>query len=152
MPASQTAPSRQPHPSLFPRRSDRLSDQECGIRSGTRPVFLGAAVVDLCDIEVALLIGAHAVHAPHTAGEITPRAPGILEVAVEVVLQDPVRAAIGGPEKTIARDVEHMHVRRWIAKAPRVEELAVFVEDLGAVVAAIVDEDPARLRIDGDAV
>ena len=32
------------------------------------------------------------------------------------------------------------------------EELAVLVEDLGALVPAIVDEDPARLGIDSDAV
>src|SRR5436189_917500 len=148
MSASQSAPHRQAHDSLFPRRSDWFSHEKCGIRALARAVFLRAAVVDLGDIEVSVLIRAHAVYAPHAAREIAPRPPRVLEVAAEVVLEDSVRAAVGGPEKAVARDVEHVHVGRRVAESPRVEELSVFVEDLRAVVAAIVDEDAARLRID----
>ena len=66
----------------FHADANRLADQERRVRAGARPVLLRAAVVDFGDVEVAVLVDAHAVHAPHAAGEITPRAPGILEVAV----------------------------------------------------------------------
>src|SRR5204862_784274 len=90
----------------------RLADQERRVSARSRPVLLRAAVVDFRDVKVACLVDAHAVHAPHAAVEITPGTPRIQEVAVEVVLEDLVRAAVGSPEKSIAVDDEHVDVRR----------------------------------------
>src|SRR4029077_18577380 len=49
-------------------------------------------------------------------------------------------------------DVDQVYVGRLVADMPFIEIFAVFVEDLNAMVAAIVDEDVARLRVDSDAV
>src|SRR5438105_6017961 len=113
---------------LLPGASDRLPEQERGIRARARLVLLCAAVVHFGHVEVAVLIDAHAVHAPHAAGEIAPRAPRILEVSVEVVFQDPVGAAIGGPEEAVGGDDEHVDVGRVGPKAPLAQEFAVLVE------------------------
>src|SRR5687768_14098577 len=45
-----------------------------------------------------------------------------------------------------------MNVRRWATEAPLIQELAVLVEDLHAVVGAVVDEYAPRARVDGDPV
>src|SRR6185503_17468206 len=59
---------------LFPSRSHPLADQERRVGAGARPVFLGAAVVDLCHVEVAVLVHAHAV-TPHMPPGKSPHVP-----------------------------------------------------------------------------
>ncbi len=45
-----------------------------------------------------------------------------------------------------------MNIGRVFAHAPFIEIFSVFIEDLDSFVAAVVDEDSPRLRIDSDAV
>src|SRR5882762_4920170 len=113
---------------LSPCRADRLADQEGGIGAGARSILLHPAVVDLGDVEVAVGVDAHAVHAPHAAGVWTPDSPGIHEVAVEIVLEDLVRTAISGPQRAVAHDVEQMDIRRLVAESPLGQKLPVLVE------------------------
>ena len=61
-------------------------------------------------------------------------------------------AAVEGPQSAIGADVDQVHVGRLVADVPFVEVFAIFVEDLNAVVAAVVDEAVLGLRVDGDAV
>src|SRR6266850_2666799 len=148
-----SAISHQPcREALSPCRADRLADQEGRIGAGARSILLHPAVVDLGDVEVAVGVDAYAVHAPHAAGVWTPDSPGIHEVAVEIVLEDLVRTAISGPQRAVAHDVEQMDIRRLVAESPLGQKLPILVEHLRAVVAAIVDEHPPRLRIDRNAV
>ena len=89
------------------------------------------------------MIGAEVVHAPEAAGEVAPRAPRIAGSGRRGrMLQHLARAAIERPQIAV-EDVNQMHVGRGLAKLPLVEELAVLVEHLHAVVAAVVDEDAA---------
>ena len=45
-----------------------------------------------------------------------------------------------------------VHVRRWVADAPLIQEFAIFVEHLYAMVIAVVHEDAPGLNVDCDAV
>ena len=99
-----------------------------------------------------MLIDAEAVYAPEAAGEVAPGAPGIEQVALQVVLEHLGSAAVEGPESAVRADVDQVDVGGVIADLPFIKIFAVFVEDLNAVVAAVVDEDVFRLRVDGDAV
>ena len=92
------------------------------------------------------------MHAGETAGKVTVSAPGVEEVAVQVVLEDLVAAAVRGPKVAVVRDDEHVDVGGPLAHAPLVQVFAVFVEDLDSAVAAVVDEDPVGRRVDGNAV
>ena len=58
-PGEQTARA-----ALFPRRADRLADQELGIRAFSRAELLHSPVFDFCDIQVAFLVDAHSVYTP----------------------------------------------------------------------------------------
>src|SRR5438477_4144221 len=77
-----------------PRRVHGLADEKRRVRARSRAILLRTSAVDLGDVEVARLIDGEPVHAPEPAGEIAPRAPGVQEVAVEIVLQHLRRAAI----------------------------------------------------------
>src|SRR5262245_58900030 len=125
---------------LLPRRAYRFANKECRVGAGTRAELLRAALVDFGHVDVSLLVDADVVHAPEPAGEVTPRTPRVEEVSLEVVLQDLARTAIGLPEIAVGGDVEHVDVRRVVAEFPLIQELAVLVEHLRPVVAAIVDE------------
>ena len=60
---------------LPPGRVDRFADQVLRIRAGPRLELLEAPGVDLRHVEVALLVGADAVHAPQRAWEVGHRSP-----------------------------------------------------------------------------
>src|SRR4030095_11962573 len=76
---------------LLPRRVDRLAYQVSGVCAGPRAEFLEPPRVDLCNIEIALLVGAHAVHTPQRAGEIGHGSPRVQQMDIEVVFQYLVR-------------------------------------------------------------
>ena len=52
----------------------------------------------------------------------------------------------------IGRHEYDVHIGRRVADAPLVEELAIFIEHLDAVVIPVVHEDAPRLNVDCDAV
>src|SRR5579864_2052639 len=79
----QKKPSRR----LFPRRVHRLADHERRIRARSRSELLGTTGVHFGYIEISLLIHAESVYSPETAGEISPRAPRIQEMPIEIVLE-----------------------------------------------------------------
>src|SRR5262249_58483977 len=60
----------------------------------------------------------------------------------------PVRLMIGHVKDIVAVDVDSARTAELL---PLREEIAILVEDLNAIVAAVADEDPS-LRIDGDCV
>src|SRR5580704_8224813 len=91
----------------LPCRVDGPAHQERRVRARARPIFLHAALVDFGNVDIAFLIDAEVVHAPHAAGEIPPGAPGIQEMALEVVLEHLARAAVGRPKEPVARDMEY---------------------------------------------
>ena len=122
-----------------PRRVHRLADQERRVRAGPRAVLLRASAVDFGDVEVAGLIDGEPMHAPESPGEIAPGAPGVQEVAVQIVLQHLRCATIEGPQVPIGADDEQVDVRRRRAEAPLAEELPVLVEHLRAMVSPIGD-------------
>src|SRR5207244_3278775 len=97
-------------------------------------------------------VDAQAVDAPHTAREIAPRAPRVLEVPLAVPLHHLGGAAIGAPDVARAVHDDQVEVRRRLADAPHADELAVLVEHLDAAVVAIVDVDEVLHWVDGDAV
>src|SRR5262245_29450153 len=131
---------------LFPGAINGLAHEKRGIRASAWLVLLRAAGVDFRRVEVPFLIDAEAVHAPHAAGEIAPRAPRVEEVAVEIVFEHLRRPAIGGPQIPIGCDDEQVDIRRRRTEAPLPKILPVLVEDLHAMVLPIVDEHLACLR------
>src|SRR5207247_10763846 len=78
--------------------------------------------------------------------------PGVEEVSIEVVLEHLGAAAVGGPQRAGRADVDEVNVDRLPAGTPFVKIFAVFVEDLNAMIGAIVHENAPGLRINGDAV
>ena len=77
----KTSPPRKTASSL-PHPRDRLAHEIVRIRALLRPELLHAPAVHFGDVEVALLIDAHAVHAPQRAGEHAERAPRVEQVAL----------------------------------------------------------------------
>src|ERR1700674_4173203 len=77
---------RQERP-LFPHPGDRLTYQKRRIGAGPGPELLDAAAVPLGHVQIAFRIHIDAVDAPEPSGKIAPRAPRILEMALQVVLQ-----------------------------------------------------------------
>src|SRR6266550_8012826 len=57
-----------------PDRLDRLGDKVGRIRARPRLELLHAPAVHCCNVEVAVLVAAHSVHAPQAAGEVAHRA------------------------------------------------------------------------------
>src|SRR5262249_39940542 len=110
--------------------------------------LLHAAAVDFGDVKIALLVNAEAMHAPEAACEVAPYAPGIEEVAFEVVLKHLGRAAIECPQRAIGADVDQVNIGRLFAWAPLVEILSVFVEHLNTMIGAIIHEYTPSLGID----
>src|SRR5579862_8057653 len=140
-----------PH-TLFPRGVNWLADYELRIDSGPRTEFLNAPVVHFGDIKVSILIGAEAVHAPEAAGEISPGAKGVKEVAFQIVLQHFGCSAVERPQAPVGTDIDQVDVGGIAAHAEIVEELAVFVEDLAAMIGAVVHKNVARLRVERHAM
>src|SRR5215467_8802097 len=137
---------------LFPGGVHGLGNEEGGVGAGSWAELLDAAAIDFGDVEVAFLIDAETVHAPEPAGKIAPDAEGIEKVAFEIVLEHFRSAAVESPERAVGADVDEVNVRRLLAGAPFIEVFAVFIEDLDAMIGAVVDEDVAGLRIGRDAV
>src|SRR5262249_5345689 len=135
-----------------PSRVEGLADQRCRIGTGPRTEFLETSGIDLRDIEVALLVGGNAMHAPKCAREIAKRAPRIDEAPVELVLEHLVGIAIESRELAIVADHDEVQARRAHVDLPLGEVLAVLVEDLDAVVVAIVDEYAPRLDVNSHAM
>src|SRR5262245_48536763 len=92
-------------PSL-PCRVDRFPNQVGRIRAGTRTEFLESSRVNLGDIEIAFLIGAHAVHTPERAREIRDRSPRVQETTIEIVLEHLVRVPIEGHDGAVIADLD----------------------------------------------
>src|ERR1035438_9332281 len=103
---------------LLPGRVHRFADQERRLRTGPGPEFLHAPAVHFGDVEVTFLIHTEAVDTPEAAREIAPDAPGIEEVAVEVVLEHLRRSAIERPQGAVRPDVDEMNVGGFLAHAP----------------------------------
>src|SRR3954470_19386001 len=118
--------------------------------AGARTEFLKATGVNLGDVDISLLVGADAVHPPQRARKIADRSPSIDEAPVEIVLEQLVRQAIEGYHHPVFADHHEVKARRAHVDSPLGEVLAVLVEDLDAVVVAIVDEHAPRLHVDGN--
>src|SRR5438477_12164274 len=71
---------------LPPRRVDRRTDEERLVRIRPWTELLQAAVADLRDVQIPLLIDARTVHVEEAAGMIAERSPRVEIVALEVVL------------------------------------------------------------------
>src|SRR5258708_9321011 len=71
-------------------------------------------------------------------------------MALQVVLDHFVGGAIKGPEGVSGSDVEQVKTGRRSVNLPFVEILAVFIEDLDAVIVPIVHENVAGLLVHRD--
>src|SRR5712692_5922901 len=72
---------------LFPRRVKWFADQIRRIRSWPRSELLRSPIVHFGSVEIPVLVDAESVHSPEAARKISPGAPRILEVPLEIVLQ-----------------------------------------------------------------
>src|SRR5436190_2375422 len=130
----ESAPPLPERPILSPSRIDLLTDQEIRIHALTRREFLHAAGIDFGNVEISFLIDGKTVHAPEAAREIAPRSPGIEEVPLQIVFQHFRGAAVERPQRAICADIDQVDVRRLNPEAPIVEEFAVFIEHLHAMI------------------
>src|SRR5262245_50572294 len=128
------------HSRLLPSGVDGLADQSGWICARARAEFLEAARVDFGDVEIALLIRAHAVHTPQRAGKVGDSSPGIDEMTLKVVFQHLVGVAIERDDRPIRADLDEVKARGAYGNAPLGKIFAVLVEDLDAVIVTIVDE------------
>jgi hypothetical protein len=126
---------------LLPGRVHRLPDDEVGIRTRLWTELLHAARIHFGYVEVALLIDGDAMHAPQAPGEITHAALGIQQVALQVVLEHLVGGAVKGPDGVARADVEQVQARRIGVDFRFVQIFAVVIENLNAVVVAIVHKN-----------
>src|SRR6267378_3077895 len=126
---------------LLPGRIDRLGKQKCGIGSRSRRELLYASCVYFREVQIALLVDAQPMYTPEVARIGTHAAPGVQQVALQVVLDHFVGGAIKGPEGASGSDVEQVKTRRRSVNLPFVAILAVFIEDLDAVIVPIVHEN-----------
>src|SRR6185503_13263380 len=149
-----------------PRRSVRLpgvpgaqdlSRHLVGVGAGQRLELLHSTRKAVREIEVTELVRRDAVRAAEPPGLSARRAPAVQEIAVEIELQDAIRERIAGPDESLVVD-EVIRDQRALARGPvrraqrpHVEEIAVGVEHLHALVPAIDDEQPLILA-DRDAV
>src|SRR5882762_9118428 len=142
---------REPIPHFcLPGRIDRLGKQKCGIGSRSRRELLYASCVHFREVQIALLVDAQPMYTPEVAGTGTHAAPGVKQMALQVVLDHFVGGAIKGPEGVSGSDVEQVKTGRRSVNLPFVEILAVFIEDLDAVIVPIVHENVAGLLVNGD--
>ena len=111
---------------------------------GLRTELLRPPDVDVGRVQVVLAVHVELVHAPEPAGDRAERSPRgvLLQAAVQVVLRELLRLARRGPQELVVGHQQRVRQRRV---RPRVEELAVLVEHLDAVVRAIADVDAALL-------
>src|SRR5206468_7943404 len=130
---------------LLPSRVDGLADQIRRIGSRAWTELLEASGVHFSDVEVAFLVRAHAVHTPERAGEIANSSPRVQQAAVEIVLQHLVGIAIEGHQLPVRADLDEMEARRTDRDLPLGKIFAVLIEDLDAVVLAIVDKHAPSL-------
>src|SRR5207247_7146247 len=114
------------------------------------PKLLGSAVIDFSDVNVSFRVHAHAVYAPESSREIAPGAPGVHEVALQIVFDHLRSSAVERPQEARTIHEDQMDVRGRLADTPLVQIFAVLIKHLNAAVAAIVHENAARLRIDTD--
>src|SRR2546428_4029067 len=135
-----------------PDRLDAGAYQHCWVSPLSRNELLRAPIVDFSDIEVAFLVHMHSVNAPKAARKIAPGSPGVEEAPFQVILDHFGRAAVVSPEMPVGRHDDDVHVRRRIADAPLVEEFAVLIEDLDAMIVPVIDKHTAGLDIDCDAM
>ena len=82
------------------------------------------------------------------AGCLSVRAPVVLELAIRVVLEDPVEPRGDHPDPIILVDVD---VDGVVDIGPLLDELAILGEDLDAIVRPVADVD-AAVAVDGEAV
>src|SRR5260370_16247727 len=73
-------------------------------------------------------------------------------MSLQVPLDHLVGGAVKGPDGIAGADIEQVEARRTGVDFPFVEVLAIFVEDLNAVIIAVVHENVTRLLIDSDPV
>src|SRR3981189_1320038 len=73
---------------LLPGRIDRLGKQKCGIGSRSRRELLYASCVHFREVQIALLVDAQPMYTPEVARTRTHAAPGIQQMALQVVLDD----------------------------------------------------------------
>src|ERR1019366_2115770 len=142
--------------SVLPSHAERLAQQVIRVRALARAVLIRPALVEIGQVHIALLVDAHPVDAVGRTGKQALTAPGVLQVAVGVVANDPVRTLVGGPHLPLG-EVDRVDRGLLLADLagaglPHVQELAVLVEHLDAAVAAVVDVDAPRRRVDRDAV
>src|SRR5687767_11130304 len=115
-----------------------------------RPELLHAAAKNFGRVKVPLLIHSERVRALELSRQSTGPAPAIQIVAVQIVLEDAMRAAVGHPKELVGADEVRIRQRSHTG-GEHVQELAVLVEDLEAAMCAVDHEQPAVIT-DGDAV
>src|SRR5262245_21183066 len=72
---------------LSPCRVYRLAHEPSLICALLWPVFLNAPIVNFGNVKVSFLVHAESMNTPETSREITPHAPGIKELSIEIVFQ-----------------------------------------------------------------
>src|SRR5215208_6311467 len=142
----------------IPRAQDLPGDLRL-LRSGNRLELLDAAHEAVGEIQMAQLIGRHAVRATKPSGLRAGRAPAIQEVPLLIELENPAGSRLAHPDEAVLIDemvdgqgfLTGWPVRR--SNRPHVQELAVLVEHLHPlVVAAAIDDEHFAIGADRDAV
>src|SRR5436309_170795 len=117
------------------------------ISAGPRNELLRTAAKDFRGVQVSIRIGREFVYSPEQAGCGPMCSPGIEQFSIQIVFEEFVDRSRKGPQIIVGAHADRvglMNVR------PDVEELAVLVEDLNAVVGAIGDVDaPVAIGSDG---
>ena len=90
--------------------------------------------------------------APLRPGEVTHDAPGIEQVAFQVVAENLGGGPVRRPQDVVRADVEQVDVGGLGAEAPLVQVFTVLGENLHAIVRTIVDKYPPGLHVDRHAV
>src|SRR5260370_1210955 len=133
------------------RLTHALAYQERRIRAGPRAEFLRSAVIHFGEVKIAIGVDAHPVYVPQGSGPIALAAPGIEIAPVDIELDDLGRTAVCDPDAAVGGHVQELRSRR-LSGAPLIEELAVFIEDLDAMIGAIGHEDAVGLRVENHAM
>src|SRR5438270_162872 len=138
-------------PAALLRGAHALAYEQRRIRARTRTEFFRAAVIDFGEIEIAVRIDAHSMDIPQSAGPVSLAAPGIKIVAIDIELDDLGGGPVRDPDAAVGGHVKELRSRGF-AGAPLIEELAIFVENLDAMVGPVGYEDAVSLRIEDHAV
>src|SRR5213594_3181106 len=124
------------------RRQRLRAENVRRISAGPRNELPRTAAKDFRGVQVSIRIGREFVYSPEQARCGPMCSPGIEQFSIQIVFEEFVDRSRKGPQIIVGAHADRvglMNVR------PDVEELAVLVEDLNAVVGAIGDVD-ARLR------